>query len=1078
MSSEFGRGTSVDHENAGGRAQPAPSVDRLVSSAGRRQLTVLFCDLVGSTDLASRLDPEDLREVVLEYQAICAKVIGRYDGHIAQYLGDGLLVYFGYPRAHEDDAQRAVRTGIGIVDAVVRAQARFLQRWSAPLHVRIGIHTGVVVAGEIGAGPAREDLAVGQAPNVAARIESIAEPDAVLLSAATERLVAGYFEVQALGPHELKGVSGPVELYRALHESAARTRLEAAAGRGLTPLVGRVAEGDALRSAWARAESGEGQVLLMTGEAGIGKSRLTRMLEEHVAARPDGWFTPVQCSPYHPATALYPFIDLLERVILRFDRDDTPEVRSARLEGWLVESGLDLAATRPLFADLLGLPPSTAYPPLPDTPERQRQATIVTLIEVLTRRAARQPLLVVVEDAHWADPTTAELLAALARRAPGSRMMLLITVRPGGRPPQLDASLPELALDHLGAEDGADLVEQVAGPGVLSVTVRRQIVDRTDGVPLFIEELTRDVIKSGVLASAGDGMARLPAAAIPASLQDLLMARLDRIGEDKPLAQLAAVIGREFAFEQLASVVGTQETDLRAGLGHLVDADLLVVSGSAGQERFGFRHALIQETAYGSLLRADRQALHGRVADSLLADGVHAFDARPETIGWHLSQAGRPAEAVPLWLAAGQNGIARSANLEAISHFGAALEQLELLPEGPERDGMEIALRVLIAIPLTLTRGWAHPDVGASYERAQALMGPVAEVPQLFPTRVGILTYHLVRGQLATAYEMGLKELELAERFGVDELRLEAELDRGTTSYYLGRTAESREHLERAIAIYDPAQHFPHAFAFGKDPGAVALVHLGGAEWLLGRSDDALATANRGRQLATTWNHPFSELWTGIGQAFVLQVRGDVEGVREVAQFVIDRSIEQVFPNWLAQGQAFMGWVLAATGRVDEGTTLLRQGLGLWAMTGAELYTTYLSYLLADALRKGGSPVEALGVVDDALVRVERTDERFWEAELHRLRGDLLTAGGDPDEAVREMGAALELARSRGQHALELRAACSLARHHASGGRPDIARDLLHPVLDRIAQGRDTADVVAAQALLATIEHPVTGARS
>jgi class 3 adenylate cyclase/predicted ATPase len=1050
---------------------------RLVSTAGRRQLTVLFCDLVGSTELASRLDPEDLRDVVLEYQSICAKVIARYDGHVAQYLGDGLLVYFGYPAAHEDDAQRAVRTGLGIVEAIVSAQGRFQRQWAAALHVRVGIHTGLVVTGEVGAGPTREDLALGQAPNIAARIQSLAAPDAVLLSAATERLVSGFFELEPLGAQELKGIAGTVEVYRAVHESGARTRLDAAGPRGLSALVGRDREAEALRAAWERAEAGDGQVVLVTGDAGIGKSRLVRMLEEHVAARPDGWLTPIQCSPYHQATALFPFIELLERVILRFGREDSPAARAEVLEGWLTESSLDLAATRPLFADLLGLPASTAYPPLSDTPERQRQASIAAIVDVLVRRAARQPVLIVAEDVHWADATSLDLLAALARSTSGARMLLLVTYRSGGRPAQLEGSVPELALERLEPGAGASLVDTLSGGAPLSSEVRRQIVDRTDGVPLFIEELTRNILDSGLLEAGRGAAGALPSGAIPATLQDLLMARLDRTGEHKQLAQLAAVIGRESSLELLASVTGRRHETLRSELDRLLEADILVPTGRQGQERFAFRHALIQETAYGSLLRPDRQALHGRVADAMLAGSVDPSEARPEIIAWHLSHAARPAEAIPQWLAAGQGSLARSANIECISHLTAALEQLEQLPEGPERDAIEMGLRVLIAIPMTLTRGWANPEVGASYERAQALMGPHAEVPQLFPTRVGILTYHLVRGQLATAYDMGLKELELAERFGVDELRLEAELDRGTTSYYLGRTAESREHLAHAIELYDPAQHFPHAFVFGKDPGAVALVHMAGVEWLIGRADDALATANRGRALATTWNHPFSELWAAIGQAFVLQVRGDVEALRDVAQFVIQTSIEQVFPNWLAQGQVFMGWAMAATGQAGEGAELIRQGLGLWAMTGSELYTTYLSFLLVDALRRAGSP-EALGVLDEALARVERTGERFWEPELLRVRGELLAEPGDPGAGAVLQGA-FDLASSRGQTALELRAATSIVRLGRAAGAPADASALLRPVLGRISQGLATTDVTAARALLAPIAPlaaPTTGA--
>ena len=1044
--------------------------DRLVSGAGRRQLTVLFCDLVGSTELASRLDPEDLREVVLEYQALCAKVIGRYDGHVAQYLGDGLLVYFGYPIAHEDDAQRAVRTGLGIVDAIGRAEARFGRQWGVRPQVRVGIHTGVVVAGEVGAGPTREDLALGQAPNVAARLQGLADPDGVLLSGATEHLVTGYFELDALGPQELKGVAGTVDVYRALRESAARSRLEANAAHGLPTLVGRDTEAALLRDAWGRVEDGSGQVLLITGDAGLGKSRLVRMLEEHVAGRPGGWLTPCQCSPYHQATALYPFIDLLERVVLRFGRDDSADDRSDRLEGWLVQNGFDLAATRPLFADLLGLPPSGAYPPLGDTPERQKQATIEALVDALLVRAAERPTLFVIEDVHWADPTTGELLGSMLHRVAGNRLMVVITYRPGGRPPGLDPTLPELEVGRLEPGAGAALVDDVAGAETLPDEVRRQIVDRTDGVPLFIEELTRNILESGVLdgASAAGRSSALPASAIPATLQDLLMARLDRLGDRKPLAQLAAVIGREFGFDLLAAVAGGGAASLHERLAQLLAADVLQARGDPGDERFGFRHALIQETAYGSLLRGDRLGLHARVARALLAGAGDPSEARPETIAYHLSQAGMPAEAVPHWVAAGMAAMARSANLEAISHLGSALDQLELLPDGPERAGHELGLRVLIAVPMTLTRGWANPEVGASYARASSLIGPAGDAPQLFPTRVGILTYHLVRGEMAVAYEMAAQELDLAERFGQPELRLEAEVDRGTTSYYLGHTARALEHLERAIAIYDPALHHAHAFMYGKDPGAVALVHASGALWLLGRAEDGLAAAKRARALAGTWAHPFSAIWAAIGEAFALQVRGDAAGLREVSEWVVAESMAQVFPNWLAQGQVFLGWALAASGEVGPGIGMIRQGLGLWDMTGAELFKTYLAYLLADALRMAGDP-EALAVIEGAFAQADRSEERFWEAELHRFHGELLRAAGDTEGAAADFDRALAGARARGQLGLELRAATSRARLLGETGRPAEASSVLGPVLARVTQGAGTADVVVARELLASL---------
>jgi class 3 adenylate cyclase len=1050
------------------------SSERPISSAGRRQLTVLFCDLVGSTELSSTLDPEDLREVVLEYQSICATVIGGHDGHIAQYLGDGLLVYFGYPRAHEDDARRAVRTGLGIVDAIRAAGPGLRARFGTELHVRIGIHTGVVVAGEMGAGATREELAVGQAPNVAARVQSLAEPDTVLLSAATGRLVAGFFELASLGPQALKGVAEPVEVSRAVRETDARGRLDVA-GSGLTELVGRDLERATLFGAWERTEAGDGQVVVVTGEAGLGKSRLVRALGAHAVEHGGGAVFEADCSPYHQATALYPFIDLLERGVLGFSRDDGPEVRAERLGAWLTESGADVAAVRPLLGSLLGLPPDPRDPPSSDGPERQRQLTIEALVGILTDAARTRPVLFVLEDAHWADPTTRELLPILLSRVAGTQLMVVVTARSDGLPAELGEEHTMLRLDRLEADAVGALADQVAGEVTLPDAVRRQIVDRTDGVPLFIEELTRNIIESGALeardGAAGWGAA-LPPSAIPATLNDLLMARLDRLGDAKSTAQVAAVIGREFGFDLLCEVEGKQRDDVRQRLGGLLGSELLVARGEPGEERFGFRHALIQETAYGSLLRADRQALHARVAGVLLERGADASDARPETLAYHLSAAGQPAASIPHWVTAGQGAIARSANIEAISHLGSALDQLQLLDDTPQRAAQEVGLRVLIAVPMTLTRGWANPEVAASYERAKSLIGPFEEVPELFPTRVGILTYHLVRGQLTTASEMAAEELALADRFGVPDFQVEAELDVGTTSYYLGRTAESLAHLDRSLAIYDPAVHHVHAFMYGKDPGAVAHVHRSGALWLLGRPRDGMAAANAGRALSETWSHPFSAIWTGVGQAFGHQVAGDAGSVMEVGRWIVEESIEQRFPNWLAQGQVFLGWAIAASGDPAEGVGLMRQGLGLWGMTGAELFTTYLMYLLADGLRMAGDD-EASAVVDEALDRVKRNAECFWEPELLRFRGErALERGGDAGIAAAEADLlrALELSRTRGQPAHELRVATSLARLRSAQGARDDGLPDLRAAMAAVAGDQDSAEVRAARELLGTLE--------
>jgi class 3 adenylate cyclase/predicted ATPase len=1068
------RGVRTTSAASGPRDTTPP---REEGSAERRQLTVLFCDVVASTELADKLDPEDLRDVVLDYQSTCAAVIAAYDGHIAQYLGDGLLVYFGYPAAHEDDARRAVRSGLGIVEAIERGNERIEAERGVRLAVRVGIHTGMVVAGEMGAGARREDLAVGRTPNIAARLQALADPNAVLISAATQHLVAGYFELEPLGPRELKGISEPVEVYRAIHESAARSRLEAAPAGGLTELVGREEDRRILLEAWSRTVAGSGQVVFIAGEAGIGKSRLVRMLEEHVASEPSAWLTPCQGSPYHGATALYPFIELFERFILRFDRGDTPAERAEKLDGWLAQYGFDRETTAPLFTALLGLPADLRYPPLSVTPERQKQLTIETLVSAVVQRAETQPVLFVFEDAQWADPTTLDLLGALLDRAAANRLMAVITYRDDARPAIADREgATELTLERLAPEESAAVIERVAGGMRLPDEVERQIVDRTDGVPLFVEELTKNLLESGLLANA-DGrwelVTPLPPMAVPATLHDSLMARLDRLGPAKPMAQLGSVIGREFELELLRAVAPWDEAAIRDRLDALVEAELLVAAGDADGERFIFKHALIQEAAYQSLLRSTRNEHHERVARALVEEFADTTAGRPEMVAYHYTRAGQAAASIPHWVAAGQAAMGRSANLDAVSHLTTALEQLATLPESPQRDGQELGLRVLTAVPMTLTRGWANPEVGEMYERAAELTETVGEVPELFPTRVGVLTYYLVRGQLATAYDLAVRDLELADRFGNVDFQIEAELDRGTTSYYLGNAVESRTHLERAAALYEAPRHHPHVFMYGKDPGAVAMVHLSGVQWLMGEPDRGLGTANAARALSETWFHPFSALWTGVGQAFSHQVRGDAPAVAKVADWIVSESVEQVFPNWLAQGQVFLGWALSAMGQTDRGVEMMRGGLALWEMTGAELFRTYLLSLLADGLRTGGDAKEALEVVESALALAERTDERFWEAELRRVHGDLmLETGADDAAADAEYATALELARSRSQPSLELRAATSRARLLRAGGDGAGAAALLRPILAQFPEQAETRDIAAGHAMLAGAEIP------
>jgi class 3 adenylate cyclase len=737
---------------------PQPRAEPPTPEAERRQLTVLFCDLVDSTVLASQLDPEEWREVVRSYQDTCAKVIQRYEGHIAQYLGDGLLVYFGYPLAHEDDAQRAVRAGLGIVEAVGQLNARLAQERSVQLAVRLGIHTGLVVVGDVGGGSRQEQLALGETPNVASRLQGIATPNTLVISATTLPLLGGFFACQSLGSPPLKGVTQLLEVFQVLSERTARNRLEAAGSTSLTPLVGRESEVALLLERWGQAKDGSGQVVLLSGEAGIGKSRLVQGLTAQVATEPRAWLTPCQCSPYHQNTALYPMIELLERVALRFEREESPQQKLRKLEGFVVQYGLPLAETVPLFAALLSLPLAESYAPLPGSPEQQKQQTLHALLTILRRIAARQPVLFVMEDLHWVDPSTLELLTLLVDQGPTARILALFTCRPDFSPPWTGRShLTQVTLPRLPRRQATEMMNRVAHGKALPPEVVEQVVAKTDGVPLFVEELTKMVLESGLLQERAERYelsGPLPPLAIPSTLHDSLMARLDRLAAVKGLAQLGATLGREFSFALLQAVSPWDEDTVQRGLHQLVVAEFLYQQGLPPQATYRFKHALIQDAAYQSLLRSTRQQHHQRIAQVLAERFPETAETQPELLAHHYTAAGLREQAMPYWQQAGQRALQRSANLEAVSHATRGLEVLSTLPETRERAQQELALQIMLGVALGATKGPAAPETAHTYARACALARQVGSPPELFPALYGFWYAHMARGQLPRAREL------------------------------------------------------------------------------------------------------------------------------------------------------------------------------------------------------------------------------------------------------------------------------------------------------------------------------------
>ncbi len=1049
----------------------SPPAPLSAADAERRQLTVLFCDVVDSTVLASQLDPEDLRDVVRAYQQTCAEVIRRFDGHIAQYLGDGLLVYLGYPQAHEDDARRAVYTGLEILAAMQRLNTRLERERHVRLAVRLGIHTGLVVVGEMGGSGRQEQLALGETPNVAARLQGLAAPDTVVISAATFRLVWGYFTYDELGMHVLKGVAAPVQVYRILGESAAQSRLDVASATGLTPLVGRDAEMTLLLERWAQSRDGMGQVVLLSGEAGIGKSRLVEVLRER--AYSEGATRIVfRCSPYHQNSALYPVIDHLQR-FLHWHRDDAPEARLDKLEQALQTSRLPLADVVPLFAALLSVLLSEHYPPLNLTPQLQRQKTQEALVAWLLEETERQPVLAVWEDLHWADPSTLDVLSLVLEQVPTARMLTLLTYRPEFRPPWSTRSHQmQVTLGRLGRPQAEAMLASLTGGKSLPADVVEQVLAKTDGVPLFVEESVKMILESGLVREdAGHYVLTgpLPPLAIPSTLHDSLMARLDRLSTARELAQLGAVLGREFSYELLQAVALVDEATLQQGMSQLVDAELVYQRGLPPRSRYVFKHALIQDAAYQSLLKSTRQQYHQRIAQVLATQLPEIAETQPELVAHHYTEAGLSAQAMSYWQRAGQQAIERSANLEAINHLTKGLELLKALPETTERTQQELTLRIALGAPLMATKGYGAEEVAQCYTRAWELSRQVRESPQLFQALCGLHRFYLLRAELQPARELGGQLLSLAQRGQYPALLLEAHRTLGQTFFWLGEFPIAQVHIEQGMALYDPERRHFHAFLYGRDPGVDCYSYASVVLWCLGYPDQALKRKNEVLTLAQELSHPFS-LASAFGFAgFLHTLRREGQASQEQAEATMALATEQDFAHWLAHGMIFRGWALAEQG--EEGTAQIRQGIDAWRAAGDELARPCCLALLAEACAKEGQAEEGLSALAEALAVVHKTGERVYEAELYRLKGALLLARSTRQTAEAEacFHQALNIARHQQAKSWELRAAMSLSRLWQRLGKRAEAHQLLAEIYGWFTEGFDTADLQEAKALLAEL---------
>jgi class 3 adenylate cyclase/predicted ATPase len=1055
-----------------------PSVDATASSAPsvppddraeRRQVTVMFSDLVGSTALSARMDPEDLREVISAYHKCVTEAVRRFGGFVAQYLGDGVLVYFGYPEAHEDDAERAVRAALELIAAVIELKT------SASLQTRVGIATGLVVVGDLmtGSGEAHERGIVGETPNLAARLQGIAEPNTVVIAEATRRLLGNLFELKDLGARELKGVAEPLRAWVALRASTVESRFEALHAAGLTALIGREEEIELLRRRWSKTKTGEGQVVLLSGEPGIGKSRLTAALLENLAPEPHTRLR-YFCSPQHTDSAFHPIIGQMERAAGLL-HDDTPQQKLDKLDALLAQTSTSIQDTA-VIAEMLSLPNDGRYPALELSPQQRRQKTLEALTAQIETLSRQKPVLMIFEDAHWSDPTSLEAFGRVVDRIRTLRVLLLVTFRPEFDPPWVGRPyVTALIINRLAEHEGSAMIDRIVGNWQLSASIRQDIIERTDGIPLFVEEMTKAVLEAGSETAAARAIAAVPspALAVPASLYASLMARLDRLGGPaKELAQIAAVIGRDFSHALLASVVPQPEVGLRSALDRLIAAGLLFRRGVPPHATYLFKHALVQDAAYGMLLRETRRQLHGRIAKTLEDHFPSTVETQPELIAHHCAQAGLNRKAIEYLGMAGQRAIERSSNPEAIGHLKRALEMLHSLRADSEHAQAALKLEVMLAQAMIASKGYSSPETMEVLLRAKKLITETTDTSQRFAILYGTWACHYVGGEVNKQHVAATEFLSEAETHDDTAALCLAHRALGTTYFTMGEFSAARKHLERAQGLYDSDQHLRYRFQYGQDIGTTAMCYLSWALWHLGHVDRASQLASKAVNRAEEISHPHTLVYTLCHARGMMDVfRRQSDDTKSYASVVTSLCSEHAFPFWAAGGQIFGGWAVINQGEVDAGVDELIRGLAAWRKTGARLWLPIFLALQAEGHFKAGRNQAALHSIEQALATSEETGERWAIAEILRVKANLLqtTGHGKAEEVEGALFESLEIARQQQAKSWELRAATSLAQLWRDQGKVQQARELLAPSYGWFTEGFDTRDLKEARALLDTL---------
>jgi class 3 adenylate cyclase/predicted ATPase len=1047
-------------------AQSVPSEER----AERRHVTVMFSDLVGSTALSARMDPEDLREVISAYQTCVAEIVARFGGFVAKYMGDGVLIYFGYPHAHEDEAERAVRAGLELIAAISRLKTH------APLQTRVGIATGLVIVGDlIGSGASQEQAIVGETPNLAARLQGVAQPNSVVIADGTRKLVGNLFELEDLGAQALKGIAGPVQAWIALRAASVESRFEALHVSGLTELVGRDEELELLLRRWLKAKGGEGQVVLLSGEPGIGKSRLTAALlkgltsELHIRLR---YF----CSPQHTDSALYPIISQMERAA-GLTRDDSSQQKLDKL-GKVLALASTSVEDAALFAEMLSLPNDGRYPVLELTAERRRQKTFEALILQVVAFTRQNPVLMIFEDAHWADPTSLEAFGRIVDRIKGLRVLLVVTFRPEFEPPWVgQPHVTPLTINRLAQREIAVLINSVIGNKFMSPSIRQDIIDRTDGIPLFVEEMTKAVLEAGSEAAAAQAvsMAPSPTVAVPASLHASLMARLDRLGSAKEVAQIGSALGREFSHQLLAAVVRMPEAQLISALERIIAAGLLFRQGLPPHGSYLFKHALVQDAAYGTLLREPRRALHARIADTLENQFAEIAHTQPELLARHCSDAGLIEKAASLWGKAGLRSLERSALVEAVEQLTRALAHIAAIPATATLRREEIKLQVALITPLVHVKGYSAPETNAAEERARLLieeaeaLGEHPDDPLLFfSVLYGVWTSNYVAANGEAAQNLSAEFLALAEKQQAIAPLLVAHRVMGISLGFRGEITKSRAHFDRGVALYDPGEHRHLATRFGVDTAVSMLCYRSWDLWFLGFPDAAVADAHQAVKDARQIGQAATLMYALWHTSLTHLQCGDFASAMAQLDETIALADEKGTAFWKAVATMSRGRALALIGDMSNAIQFLTKGIAALRATGGRLslfaHLTYLARAYADV----GQYDDARRTIGDAMTEMEAAGERWWQAELTRMVGEIATDGPERDFVKAELHfrEALAVARRQQARSWELRAAMSLARLSRDCGGPQQGREPLSSVYGWFNEGFETADLKAARALL------------